>query len=126
MFSRRAIDDIKAWYGQARRKPLVIRGARQVGKTTAVRLAAEQLSVPVIEINLERHAEMEPLFQRFKLDELLFNFSLISGEQVTKTSNAILFLDEAQAAPSAYSCLRYFSEDMPDRKSTRLNSSHYS
>lgn len=114
MFSRWAIDDIKAWYGQARRKPLVIRGARQVGKTTAVRLAAEQLSVPVIEINLERHAEMEPLFQRFKLDELLFNFSLISGEQVTKTSNAILFLDEAQAAPSAYSCLRYFSEDMPN------------
>lgn len=113
MFNRRAINDIKAWYGQEKRKPLVIRGARQVGKTTAVRLAAKQLSVPVIEINLERHAELEPLFQKFKLDELLLNLSLISGEQVTEKSKAILFLDEAQATPSAYSCLRYFSEDMP-------------
>lgn len=113
MFNRRAIEDIKAWYQQGKRKPLVIRGARQVGKTTAVRLAAEQLSVRVIEINLERHTELEPLFQRFKPDELLFNFSLMSGEQITRDSNIILFLDEAQATPSAYPCLRYFSEDMP-------------
>lgn len=114
MFNRRAIDDIKTWYRQSKRKPLVIRGARQVGKTTAVRLAAEQLSVPVIEINLERHTELEPLFQQYKLDELLFNFSLISGRQITNNSNVILFLDEAQATPSAYPCLRYFAEDMPD------------
>ena len=113
MFKRRAIEDIKAWYQQSKRKPLVIRGARQVGKTTAVRLAAEQLSVKVIEINLERHTELEPLFQRYKLDELLFNFSLMSGEQIARDSNVILFLDEAQATPSAYPCLRYFSEDMP-------------
>ena len=114
MFNRYAIEDIKAWHQQNKRKPLVIRGARQVGKTTAVRLAAEQLFVRVIEINLERHTELEPLFQRYKLDELLFNFSLICGEQITRNSNSILFLDEAQATPSAYSCLRYFSEDMPD------------
>jgi predicted AAA+ superfamily ATPase len=113
VFNRRAIEDIKAWYQQNKRKPLVIRGARQVGKTTAVRLAAEQLSVKVIEINLERHTELEPLFQRYKLDELLFNFSLMSGEQITRDSNIILFLDEAQATPSAYPCLRYFLEDMP-------------
>ena len=114
MFNRRAIEDIKAWQQQNKRKPLVIRGARQVGKTTAVRLAAEQLSVKVIEVNLERHTELEPLFQRYKLDELLFNFSLMSGEQISRDSNIILFLDEAQATPSAYPCLRYFSEDMPD------------
>jgi predicted AAA+ superfamily ATPase len=114
VFNRRAIEDIKAWYQQSKRKPLVIRGARQVGKTTAVRIAAEQLSVKVIEVNLERHTELEPLFQRYKLNELLFNFSLISGEQITRDSNIILFLDEAQATPSAYPCLRYFSEDMPE------------
>ena len=114
MFNRRAIEDIKAWYQQNKRKPLVIRGARQVGKTTAVRLAADELSVKVIEINLERHTELEPLFQRYKLDELLFNFSLMSGEQITRDNIIILFLDEAQATPSAYPCLRYFLEDMPD------------
>jgi len=114
VFNRRAIEDIKSWYEQSKRKPLVIRGARQVGKTTAVRLAAEQLAVKVIEINLERHTELEPMFQRYKLDELLFNFSIMSGEQITRNSKIILFLDEAQAIPSAYPCLRYFSEDMPD------------
>jgi len=113
VFNRRAIEDIKDWYQQNTRKPLVIRGARQVGKTTAVRLAAEQLSVKVIEVNLERHTELEPLFQRYKMDELLFNFSLMTGDQITRDSNIILFLDEAQATPSAYPCLRYFSEEMP-------------
>jgi len=96
------------------RKPLVIRGARQVGKTTAVRLAAMELSVGIIEINLERHTELEALFKSYKLEELLFNFSLISGQQISKESKAILFLDEAQATPAAYSCLRYFREDMPN------------
>ena len=114
MFHRRAIDDIKAWYRRKRRKPLVIRGARQVGKTTAVRLAAEQLNVKVIEINLERNIDLEPLFQRYKTKELLFNFSLLSGETIDSKSNIILFLDEAQATPSAYSCLRYFAEDLPN------------
>ncbi|MGD9973140.1 MAG: AAA family ATPase [Desulfatirhabdiaceae bacterium] len=60
MFNRRAIEDIKAWHKQIKRKPLVIRGARQVGKTTAVRLAADQLSVKVIEVNLERHTAAFP------------------------------------------------------------------
>lgn len=114
MFHRRAIDDIKAWHHRKKRNPLVIRGARQVGKTTAVRLAAEQLNVKVIEINLERNIYLEPLFHRYKTEELLFNFSLLSGETIDPKSNIILFLDEAQATPSAYSCLRYFAEDMPN------------
>ena len=114
MFSRRAIEEIKAWYNQIKRKPLVIRGARQVGKTTAVRLAASQLSVEIIEINLERHQELEPLFKSYKLDDLLFNVSLISGKTISRESKGILFLDEAQATPAAYSCLRYFWEEIPD------------
>jgi predicted AAA+ superfamily ATPase len=112
MFNRRAVEEIKSWYNRSKRKPLVIRGARQVGKTTAVRLAAKELSVGIIEINLERHTGLEPLFKSYKLEELLFNFSLISGEKISKESKAILFLDEAQATPAAYSCLRYFQEDM--------------
>lgn len=113
MFNRQAVTDIIHWYQQPRRKPLVIRGARQVGKTTAVRMAGKHLNVPVIEINLERHAELDPLFRRYQLDDLLFNFSLITGEAITPDKPLILFLDEAQATPGAYSCLRYFWEDMP-------------
>ncbi|WP_308873327.1 AAA family ATPase [Thiothrix subterranea] len=113
MFNRQAVTDIIHWYQQPQRKPLVIRGARQVGKTTAVRMAGKQLGVPVIEINLERHPELDPLFRRYQLDDLLFNFSLITGEAITPDKPLILFLDEAQATPAAYSCLRYFWEDMP-------------
>jgi predicted AAA+ superfamily ATPase len=114
MFKRRAVDEITAWYGRPRRKPLVVRGARQVGKTTAVRLAAAELGVEIVEINLERHPELDPLFKGFRLQELLLNFSLISGREIARDSKAILFLDEAQATPAAYSCLRYFLEDMPE------------
>lgn len=113
MFNRQAVTDIIHWYQQPQRKPLIIRGARQVGKTTAVRMAGKQLGVPVIEINLERHSELDPLFRRYQLDDLLFNFSLITGEAITPDKPLILFLDEAQATPAAYSCLRYFWEDMP-------------
>ena len=114
MFHREAVQDITSWYQQKQRKPLVIRGARQVGKTTSVRLAAESMNVTVIEINLERHTDLAPLFDQYRLDDLLFNFSLLSGKSLSKDSTAILFLDEAQAIPSAYSCLRYFWEDMPN------------
>jgi predicted AAA+ superfamily ATPase len=114
MFQRNAVQDIIHWYQQKQRKPLVIRGARQVGKTTAVRMAGEKLGVNVVEINLERHTDLDPLFSNYQLEELLLNFSLMTGQHISKDSPAILFLDEAQAIPSAYSCLRYFWEDMPN------------
>lgn len=113
MFYRNAISDIKSWYERKDRKPLVVRGARQVGKTTAVRQTAAELGVPLVEINLEKHTGLEPLFKSYNLNELLLNFSFISGQPLTEESTAILFLDEAQATPSAYACLRYFREEMP-------------
>jgi predicted AAA+ superfamily ATPase len=114
MFYRKAVEDLKNWYKQPNRKPLVIRGARQVGKTTAVRLAAQELGVKIVEINLERHSELNTQFQAYKLDEILFSISLITSDTINSDSSVILFLDEAQATPAAYSCLRYFYEDMPN------------
>lgn len=113
MYKRQAVDYIVSWYQKSPRKPLVIRGARQVGKTTAVRMAASQLELPIIEINLERHTDLEPHFNQYQTDDLLFNFSLITGVSLNADSPAIIFLDEAQAIPSAYACLRYFWEDKP-------------
>ena len=113
MFYRKAVEDLKNWYKQPRKKPLVIRGARQVGKTTAVRLAAQELGVKIVEINLERHSDLNAQFQRYQLDDILFSISLITGETIKSDSPIILFLDEAQATPAAYSCLRYFYELMP-------------
>ena len=48
MFDRKAVHDIKSWYRSSHRKPLIIRGARQVGKTTTVALAARELEVQFI------------------------------------------------------------------------------
>jgi uncharacterized protein len=114
MFDRKAIQDIKTWYQSAHRKPLVIRGARQVGKTTSVDLAATALGVPIYCVNLERHQSLEHLLSSFDVNKILFSLSAICGETITSDSKGILFFDEAQAAPSAYACMRYFYEDAPN------------
>lgn len=113
MFSRKAVTDVETWYREAHRKPLVIRGARQVGKTTAVEIAARNLQVPLYSINLERNASLEAQFARCDISALLLSFSAICGTSVSRNSPGILLLDEAQATPSAYGCLRYFYEDAP-------------
>jgi predicted AAA+ superfamily ATPase len=114
MFDRRAVLDIKSWYSNTHRKPLIIRGARQVGKTTAVSLAAKALKVPLYSVNLERYQSLESSFSSFDIDKILFALSTVCGEVLNRDSNGILFLDEAQATPSAYACLRYFYEDAPN------------
>ena len=54
--------DLERWHGRARRKPLVVRGARQVGKTTLVRLFAERLFEGIAEVNFERDPQLASLF----------------------------------------------------------------
>jgi hypothetical protein len=114
VFERKAVEDIASWYRTRGRKPLVIRGARQVGKTTAVEMAAGKLEVPLYHVNLERYPSLEAQFARYDVSQLLFSFSTICGASLTAKSPGIVFLDEAQATPSAYACLRYFREDTPD------------
>ena len=113
MFDRQAVHDIKAWHNSRHRQPLVVRGARQVGKSTAVALAAQALGVPLYAVNLEQHPTLERQFASFDVDRALFSLSAILGEPITPESKGILFLDEAQATPSAYACLRYFHENAP-------------
>lgn len=67
---RQAVNDTIHWYQQPQRKPLVIRGARQVGKTTAVRLATAALGIPVVEIDLECHPELKPVQALCRLKHL--------------------------------------------------------
>ncbi len=59
---RHQIEDLERWHGRARRKPLVIRGARQVGKTTLVRLFAERCFEGLAEVNFERDPQLASLF----------------------------------------------------------------
>lgn len=108
---RRAESVLRRWLAEDRRKPLVIRGARQVGKTTLVRRFAEAAGRPLLEIDLERHADLDRTFAGLDPDRII---SGIEARVDRRLGEAILFLDEIQAAPRALAALRYLYEQRPE------------
>ncbi len=106
--------NIAEWYSKVGRKPLVIRGARQVGKSTLVRRVAANLSIPLWEINLERYSSLDSVFGGFSIANTLAEMGIVSGISGIGVGPGILFLDEIQATPKALAALRYFYEDRPD------------
>ncbi len=107
---------LETWFKRKHRKPLVIRGARQVGKSTLVRNFAQNHSLTLHEINLERFPQLVKAFDKLDTTEILRELEYISGKGKINTSgnNHLLFLDEIQAVPSAIKALRYFFEDYPE------------
>ncbi len=114
MIKRYAENYLGQWYLKNNRKPLVIRGARQVGKSTLVREFSKKYGYSLLEINLEKHLAMENLFKRLNVTEILNEISLITGNSLNAKSGDILFLDEIQATPSAIPALRYLYEEKPE------------
>ncbi len=114
MIKRDSEDYLKKWYSKKNRKPLVIRGARQVGKSTLVRNFSKNCGYSLLEINLEKHVSMEDVFKRLDVTEILNEISLITGKPLNAKSGDILFLDEIQATPSAMPALRYLYEEKPE------------
>lgn len=101
------------WLNSRDRKPLVIRGARQVGKTWIIRDLAVAQQRQLIEINLEQRPDFETLFSSNNPKEILINISTAFGIEIDP-SKTILFLDEIQEAPHLLGKLRWFAEDLPD------------
>jgi predicted AAA+ superfamily ATPase len=112
MIFRQAELYLKKWYRSRRRKPLVLRGARQVGKSTLVRQFASNNSIALAEINLERHLYLDAVFKSLDLDRIIYELEALSGQKVN-SGETILFLDEIQGAPHAIQALRYFYEEKP-------------
>ncbi len=110
---RKQLALLDRWLATPARKPLVLRGARQVGKSTLVRLFAERCGRLLVEVNLERHADLGPAFARNDPAHLL-NVLEALPEFGEFGPNALLFLDEMQAVPESIPALRYLHEDMPD------------
>ena len=110
---RTAIIDLEKWFSQDRRKPLVIRGARQVGKSTLVRLFAEKHGLNLFEVNLERYSRFDEVFKRLDVKEILTEIEYFTGQGKINQENSLIFLDEIQSAPHAIKALRYFYEDFP-------------
>jgi uncharacterized protein len=101
------------WLQLSLRKPLVIRGARQVGKTWLIRDFAELQGKQLIELNFEKRPDFVSLFSSNDPVEIL-NFIALSQGIKIDPANIILFLDEIQTAPHLLAKLRWFAEDMPE------------
>ena len=101
------------WEKSPDRKPLLLRGARQVGKSFAVRSWAKISNFSLIEINFEEQPQYRAVFEPdLVVDRILDELSLLSGKN-TRAPEVIIFLDEIQTAPKAITALRYFYERAP-------------
>jgi hypothetical protein len=91
----------------------VLRGARQVGKSTLVRHFAEKNGLVLNEVNLEQNLYLNNLFKTLDMDSIIRELDALVGRNI-QDPGALLFLDEIQATPHAIQALRYFYEEKPD------------
>ncbi len=104
---------LKDWLTNPNRKPLVLRGARQVGKTWLIRDLAESQARLLIELNLEKRPELAEHFSSNDPARIISDLEADLGLNIDPES-AILFLDEIQAVPTLLASLRWFREEMPE------------
>ena len=109
---RFALDYVKDWKKRASRKPLVMRGARQVGKSHLARMLATQDFGDILEIDLEADPAAASLFAS-KDPKTILPLLETRYNRAVKAGSTLLFLDEIQAVPELLACLRYFYEKMP-------------
>ncbi len=107
------MDYLREWKLRSNRKPLVVRGARQVGKTCLVRDFAAQYFDHFIEVNFDETPDKEALFSPTDIDTVLAYLSADSSVPVVSGAT-LLFLDEIQRVPKLLGKLRYFYEKRPD------------
>lgn len=111
--ARRALDYLTNWLDSKGRKPIVIRGARQVGKTWLVREFAKRHDKQLIELNFEQNPQFATFFESNNPKNTLMLLSA-SLNVIIDPQKTILFLDEIQAVPVLLSKLRWFAEELPE------------
>lgn len=110
---RKQLIFLENWLKRQHRKPLIVRGARQVGKSTLVELFANQHELKLQNVNLERFPELSQVFATKDPKKIISQIEFLPDMPATE-ENSLLFLDEIQAVPPAIPALRYFFEDMPE------------
>ncbi|MCC5832069.1 MAG: ATP-binding protein [Chlamydiales bacterium] len=112
---RLILSDLRKWrqLPPERRKPLIVRGARQVGKTWAIRELSSEFK-DFIEINFELDPQYAKIFDPDLNPNRILNEIEILQEKKAIPGQTLLFLDEIQIAPKAIQALRYFYEKMPE------------
>lgn len=104
---------LDAWAATPPRKPLIVRGARQVGKSWLVRDWGARRCGDVAEANLERRPELAACFSDNDPRAALRRLEVVLGRNVPADGSTLLFLDEIQAAPQVLGKLRWFAEELP-------------
>ncbi len=113
-FQRHIINDLRDWRTKAKRKPLLIMGARQIGKTTAIRSFAESEFQEHLYLNFERQQDIHKFFTGTKDPErILADLSLVHGKEIVPNETLII-LDEIQECRDALIALKYFNEERPE------------
>lgn len=112
MFQRLALKALRQWAEKEGRKPLVLRGARQVGKTTLVKIFAEEFDV-FINLNLEEKVNAALFTMDVSFEDLLAGIYAKAGIKM-ENQRTLIFMDEIQNVPDAVKVLRYFYEKRPD------------
>ncbi|CAN1485637.1 COG1373 Predicted ATPase (AAA+ superfamily) [Flavobacteriaceae bacterium] len=114
MYIPRNIDiELINWKSDEKKKPLLIRGARQIGKTSAIRNLGKQFT-HFVEVNFDENPEFSHLFDKsLSPDDICQQIAVIKNIPIIE-NETLLFLDEIQASPKAIGVLRYFYEKKPN------------
>lgn len=108
---RYELANLNQWFNSENRKPLLMRGPRQVGKTSLVRHFAKQAKLQLVEVNLELQQTLRASFCQMDPEKVLKDIQIELGVKIGKHS--LLFIDEIQFVPEAIQGLRYFYELRP-------------
>lgn len=110
---RIAIEKLYKWKNNKRRKPLIIEGARQVGKTWLMKEFGKQAYADTVYINFDSNSRMANLFSAdLDTDRLIMGLELYAGRKINP-ENTLLIFDEVQEVPRALASLKYFYENAP-------------
>lgn len=110
---RKAIEHLFKWKAKKNRKPLVIRGARQVGKTWLMKEFGKTAYQSMVYINFDNNRRMKELFSTdLDTERIIIGLELYSGDKIDP-DNTLLIFDEVQEVPAALTSLKYFYENAP-------------
>lgn len=110
---RTAIEDLHKWKNKENKKPLIIRGARQVGKTWLMKEFGNIAYTDTVYINFENNPQMAGLFAAdMKIDRIITGIEIYNGRKIDP-KNSLLIFDEIQEVPAALTSLKYFNENAP-------------
>ncbi|MDE4031406.1 ATP-binding protein [Glaesserella parasuis] len=111
---RKILQSLQNWKQNPNRKPLIIQGARQVGKTWVMKHFGEQSFEQVAYINFDNNPRMKTLFSGdYDINRLILGLKIESGVDI-KAHNTLIIFDEVQEVPQALSSLKYFYENAPE------------